>query len=178
MPFFHRPTTFVARSFPLVVVEEVKACAGMFNPPGAGWQSILRPVRLSPVLDRGSCLCAAQWQVAQATHAWHGGTLHSAASPHLAAAGCRPSRLLCRSLASAPVTQQADAPPAVAALGPPKALPAAYGQPACDYTLLAACVRELQERWIPAKVDQAVLGSPTTLYLRLRNGAALPPPPP
>ena len=150
----------------------------MVKSPGAGWQNIvLRPMRLSPVLTRGNCLCAAHWRLAQATHAWPGGELHSAASPHLAAAGFRPSQLLCRSLASASVAQQADALPAVAALGPPRARPAAYGQPACDYTLLAACVRELQERWIPAKVDQAVLGSPTTLYLRLRSGAAAPAPP-
>ena len=150
----------------------------MVKSPGAGWQNIvLRPMRLSPVLTRGNCLCAAHWRLAQATHAWPGGELHSAASPHLAAAGFRPSQLLCRSLASASVAQQADALPAVAALGPARARPAAYGQPACDYTLLAACVRELQERWIPAKVDQAVLGSPTTLYLRLRSGAAAPAPP-
>jgi hypothetical protein len=26
----------------------------------------------------------------------------------------------------------------------------------CDYTLLAACVHELRQRWLPAKVDQVI----------------------
>ena len=141
----------------------------MLQPPSAGWQSMLQPLRLSPMLAAGRC--SAGWRFAQQP-ACGCSASPCAARPGAAAAGWAPSRLVCTCAAAA---RLADAPAAVAPPSPPRAQPAGHSQPACDYTLLAACVAQLQqERWVPAKVDQAVLGSATTLYLRLRAEAAAP----
>ena len=141
----------------------------MFQPHSAGWQSMLQPLRLSPALAAGRC--SVSWRFMRAMPAWDCDVPAWAARPGTAAAGWAPSRLVCTCAAAA---ELADAPVAAAPPSLRRAEPAACIQPACDYTLLAACVRELQERWVPAKVDQAVLGSATTLYLRLRAEAAAP----
>ncbi len=153
----------------------------MAQPPGPCWQRILRPARLSPVLLRGACV--ARWRLADG--AWGGRAARWAACPCLAGGRWRAGRRACAAAAAArracsaaaAAAQLADA-PAAAPPVPPPGPPVAHVQAACDYTLLAACVAELQARWVPAKVDQAVLGSATTLHLRLRAEAAAPAPPP